>query len=85
MFKIRIIYDETVDNKDDPQDFEILFINCEKNISCLLDNQKIEKFITAFVTNMVFRYIGLFCIIQSNKNLTFEYQKHCPSWILNGS
>ena len=33
---------------------------------------------------MVFQNIGLFWIIQSNKNLSFDFQKQFPSWILNG-
>ena len=46
MFKIRIIYDETIDNEDVPEAVGIMFFNCGKNIGCLLDNQKIENFIT---------------------------------------
>ena len=38
--------------------------NCGKSIGFLLDNQKIEKFISPFVTNMVFQNISLFWIIQ---------------------
>ena len=84
MLNIRIIYDETIDNKDVPEAVGIMYTNCEKNIGFLLDNQNIENFITPFVTNMVFQNIGLFWIIQSNKNLSFDFQKHCPSWTLNG-
>ena len=32
-----------------------------------------KKFITPFVTNMVFQNISLLCIIQSNKNLSFSF------------
>ena len=46
MFNIRIIYDETIDNEDVPEAVGIMFFNCGKNIGCLLDNQKIENFIT---------------------------------------
>ena len=31
----------------------------------------------------MFRQIGLFWIIQSNKNLNFDFKNHFPSWILN--
>ena len=34
---------------------------------------------------MVFHHVGLYWIIQSNKNLIFYFQKHCPSWLLNGT
>ena len=34
---------------------------------------------------MVFQHIGLYLIIQPNKNLSFDFQKHCTSWILNGT
>ena len=59
-------------------------INCGKNIGCSLDNQKIENFITPFIANMVYHHIGVSWIIQSNKNISFDFQKHCPSWIING-
>ena len=32
MFKIKIIYDETIDNEDVPEDVGIMYINCGKNI-----------------------------------------------------
>ena len=40
MFKIKIIYDETIYNKDVPEAVGIMFINCVKVIGCLLYNQK---------------------------------------------
>ena len=42
MFKINIIYDDTIDRKDVPEAVGIMCINCGKNIGCSLDNQKIE-------------------------------------------
>ena len=33
---------------------------------------------------MVFQNISLFCIIKSNKNLHFDFQKNCTYWILSG-
>ena len=60
MFKITIMYDETIDNEDDPEAVEIMCIHCGKFIGCLLENQKIEDFITTFVRNMVFSNNGLF-------------------------
>ena len=33
---------------------------------------------------MVFQHVGLSWIIQSNQQLNFDFQHHCPSWILNG-
>ena len=68
MFKIKIIYDENIDNKYVPEDVGIMCINRGKNIGCSLDNKKIEDCINPFVTNLVFQYIGLFWIIKSNKN-----------------
>ena len=50
-----------------------MYIDCGKTISCLLDNQPIEKFITAFVTNMVFQHAGLSWIIQSNQEINFDF------------
>ena len=83
MFKIRIIYDETIDNEDVLEAVEIMCINCGKNIGFLLDNQKIRDFITPFLTNMVSQNIGLFWIIQSNKNPDFDFKKHYTSWTKN--
>ena len=60
MFNIKIIYDETINNKYVPEDVGIMCINFGKSISCFLDNQNIEDFITPFVTNMLFQHIGLF-------------------------
>ena len=85
MFKIRIIYDETIDNKDVPEAVGIICTNCGKSIGCSLDNQNIEDFITIFVSNMVFQNVGLSWIIQSNQKLNFDFQQHCPSWIIDGT
>ena len=41
MFKTRIIYDDTIDNKGFPEDVGIICINCVKIMSCLLYNQTI--------------------------------------------
>ena len=60
MFKIVIIYDEIIGNKDVPEAVGIMYINCKKSVGFLLDNQMIENFITTFVTNMVFQNIGCF-------------------------
>ena len=45
MFKIRIIYDETIDNEDVPEAVGIMCFNDGKIIVFLLDNQNIENFI----------------------------------------
>ena len=74
MFNIKIIYDGFIDNKDVPEAVGILCINFVKRIGCLLENQEIENLITPFVTNMLFHNIGLFWIINSNKNLHFDFQ-----------
>ena len=83
MFKIRIIYDDTIDNEDVPEVVGIMYINCVKITDCSLDNQNIENFITPFVTNMVFHNIGLYWIILSNKNLSFDFKEHYTYWIRN--
>ena len=41
MFKVNIIYDETIGNKYVPDAAGIMCINCGKRIHCSLDNQKI--------------------------------------------
>ena len=78
MFKIKVIYDETIDNKYFTSDVGIMCINCGRSIGCFSDNQKIEDFITPFVTNLVFQHIGLFWIVKSKKNLHFDFQNHRP-------
>ena len=40
-FKIRIIYDETIDNEKSPYTVGIMYINCGKIIGRWLDNQNI--------------------------------------------
>ena len=84
IFKIRIWYYETIVAENVLDAVGITWINCGKTIGCSLENKKIEDFITTFVTNMVFQNVGLSCIIQSNQELSFYFQHHCPSWILNG-
>ena len=68
-----------IDNEDVPEDVGIMCINCGKNVGCSLDNHKIEDYITNFVTNIVLQHIGLFWIIDSNKDLNFNFQNHCTS------
>ena len=65
ILKIKIIYDETIDNEYVPEAVGIIYIKCVKIIGCSLDNQKIEDFITNFFTDVVFQYI-VFLIIKSN-------------------
>ena len=84
MLKIIIWYYEGIIHENVPDSVGIMCINCEKCIGCLLDNQGIEKFITPFVTNMVFRNVGLYWTIQSNQKLNFDLQNHCLYWIING-
>ena len=83
MFKIRISYDEIIVHKYVLNAVGIMYINFGKSICFLLDNKTIEKFITTFVTNMVFHNVGLFWIIQPNQKLNFDIQHHFPSWIIN--
>ena len=71
MFKLRIIYDETIENKKFPEPVVIMRINYGKSVGCLLYNQKIEDWITISVTNIVFQHIGLVWINKSNKILYF--------------
>ena len=59
MFKISIWYDETIVTIFFPYSVRIMCINSGKTIGCLLENQTIENFINIFVTNMVFRHVGL--------------------------
>ena len=75
MFNIKIIYDETIYDKDVTEAVGIMCISFGKSIGCFLDNPKIEDFITPFVTSMVFHNIGLFWINKSNKTLYFYFQK----------
>ena len=57
----------------------------ELSIDCSLDNQMIENFMSDFVTDMVYQNVGLSWIIKSNQEITFEFQLHCPSWLLYGT
>ena len=68
IFKIKIIYDEIIDNKDIPEAVGIMCINCGNIIGCLLYNHNMEDFITCFITSMVMQHIGSFWTITSNKN-----------------
>ena len=54
MFKIRILYNDTIGLEYVPEYVGIMHSNCGKIISCSLDNQHTEKCITSFFTNMVF-------------------------------
>ena len=59
-------------------------IDCRKIVGCLLDNQRIENFITPLVKNVVFRHFGLSLIIKLNQKLNFYFQLQCNSWLING-
>ena len=83
MFKISIIYDETIYNKDIQKAVGIMCINCGKSIGCSLDNQNIKLY-HHFFQKIVFCHTGLSLIIQSNKSLIFDFQNHFPSWIIIG-
>ena len=61
-----------------------MFINCGKIISCLLDIQTIEDFITAFFKNAVFHHVCLSFTNESKNQPKFDFQHHYSSWILNG-
>ena len=67
MFKIRIWYDKRIVHEQVPDDLGIMYINCGKTIGCSLDTQRIEDFITYFVTNMVFKNVGLSWITELKK------------------
>ena len=84
MLKIRIWYDESIVQDYFPYTVVIMCINCSKTIGGELYNQPIKDFITPSVTNMVFQYISLSWIIQSNKKLKFVFQEKYHSWIING-
>ena len=53
IFKMKIIYDETIDKEYVPEAVSIICINCGKFIRSSLDNQKRKYFITPFVKNIV--------------------------------
>ena len=82
MFNISIIYYETINNKDVPEDVVIICINFVKNIGCLLDSQKIEKFIISFVPIWCSGLLVYFGSFSQNK-LSFYIQNHFSYWILN--
>ena len=48
MFKIRILYNDTIGLEYVPEYVGIMHSNCGKIISCSLDNQHTEKCITSF-------------------------------------
>ena len=73
MFKISIIYDDTIDDEDVPEAVGIMCIDCGKSIGCSLDNQTMEKFITPFVPNMLFQNLGLSWFIKLNQKLNFVF------------
>ena len=66
MFKISIWYDDTIGLEDVPEAVGIICINSGKRIGCLLENKTMENFITPFVTNIMFRNVGLYWMIKLN-------------------
>ena len=59
-------------------------IKCNKFVGRKLDNQMAKYVITVFVTNVVFRHIGIYWIIKSKEELKFDIE-HCrPNWVING-
>ena len=83
MFNISILHDEIIVQKNIPYYVVMMCINSVKAVGCSLENQTIEKFITFFVRNMVFRNVGLSLVVQSKKILSFYFNHYWSSWILN--
>ena len=73
MFKIRVLYDETIGIGDVPESVVIMCINPGKFIGCSFDNQMLKDFIVPFVLNMVLQNVGLSCIIKSNQKINFNF------------
>ena len=71
IFKIKILYDETIDNEDVPEAVRIMYINCRRIIGCLLDNKTIKTFVTPFFITMVFQNVFYYGSSNRTKNSVF--------------
>ena len=80
VFIIRIFYD----TNNVPDALGINCMRCNKCFGRELYNQTVKYGITVFVTNLVFRHIGLYWIIKSNYKLKFYFDHYCSNLILNG-
>ena len=69
--------------KNVPDALHIMCINCGKMFGCTLYNRSIEDFINIFPQCLCFSM--LFYLGSSiKKEIRFDFEIHCISWILNG-
>ena len=80
MFSIRIWGND----RDEPDAIGIQCNNFKKENCYTIQNITVNKFITPFVVNIVFRHIVLSWIVERNDNLNFYVQELCPCWLGDG-
>ena len=82
MFKMRIWYD----NNNVIEGLGIKCTNFNKCFGYELEDQTLREVIIAPLssTNVVFKNVGIYWIIELNYQLNFDFQYHCPNCIING-
>ena len=64
--------------------FGIKCINFNKIVGFEMRNQNPSENFTVFIKAVVFRNVGLYCIIQLKEQFEFYFDQNCPPWIQNG-
>ena len=85
MLKLFSVFNKRIwyNNNYFPDDLKINCIKCNKVFGYKLYNQTLKDIITIFVTNVVFLPVGIYWINNSKEDLKFDFDHHCPNWILN--
>ena len=86
MFQIRFWYNKGQDDQNKLEHVEIRCNNCGKQNGVYMDdmNNKYKDIITSFVLNTVLHHVGISWIIETNKYLEYDMDKHNSDWIAGG-
>ena len=86
MFHISCWYNKGHDDQNNVERNDIRCINCGNqtvlHIKITITNYK--DIIASFVLNTLLHHVGKSCIIETNKNLEYDTDKHNSDWITCG-
>ena len=72
------------EKNDEPDAIGIKCKNFNRDIGYTIQNIPFKNLVTAFVANIVFKNFGLVYIFENIKNLNFDVQELCISWLGDG-
>ena len=70
---------------DEPDSIGVKFKHLKKEIGYTIQNIPVKKVITSFVVKILLQHAGLAQIVENYKNLNFDSQELCTSWLSEGT